>query len=442
MLSLSVLLAAISAVSAQQAGTLQTETHPKLTWQKCTASSCTNVNGEVVIDHNWRWLHDASGTNCYDGNKWTSACSSATDCASKCSLEGADYAATYGVTTSGNALSLKFVTQHAYGKNIGSRHYLMNSASAYEMFTLTGNELAFDVDLSQVDCGLNGALYFVQMDADGGMAKYPTNKAGAKYGTGYCDAQCARDLKFVGGKANIEGWVPSSNDANAGVGPYGACCAEMDVWESNSHSFAVTPHACTNNAYHVCETSGCGGTYSADRFAGDCDANGCDFNPYRMGVTGFYGKGKTVDTSKKFTVVTQFSNNKVAQYFVQNGAKINMPNSTISGVSGNAVTPEFCTAQFKAFGDRDRFSEVGGFSKLNSALSGKWVLVMSLWDDHYASMLWLDSVYPPEKAGQPGAARGDCPTTSGVPAEVENSLASATVTYSNIRFGPIGSTVK
>lgn len=138
MLSLSVLLAAISAVSAQQAGTLQTETHPKLTWQKCTASSCTNVNGEVVIDHNWRWLHDASGTNCYDGNKWTSACSSATDCASKCSLEGADYAATYGVTTSGNALSLKFVTQHAYGKNIGSRHYLMNSASAYEMFTLTG----------------------------------------------------------------------------------------------------------------------------------------------------------------------------------------------------------------------------------------------------------------------------------------------------------------
>ncbi|UQC81524.1 glycosyl hydrolase family 7 [Colletotrichum lupini] len=354
MLSLSVLLAVISAVSAH----------------------CTNVNGEVVIDYNWRWLHDASGTNCYDGNKWTSACSSATDCASKCSLEGADYAATYGVTTSSNALSLKFVTQHAYGKNIGSRHYLMNSASAYEMFTLTGNELAFD------------------MDADGGMAKYPTNKAGAKYGTGYCDAQCARDLKFVGGKANIEGWVPLSNDTNAGVGPYGAYCAEMDVWESNSHSFAVTPYACTNNAYHVCETSGCGGTYSADRFAGDCDANGCDFNPYRMGATGFYSKGKTVDTSKKFTVVTQFSNNK-------------------------------------AFGDRDRFSEVGGFSKLNSALSGKWVLVMSLWDDYYANMLWLDS---------PGAARGDCPTTSGVPAEVENSLASATVTYSNIRFGPIGST--
>ena len=71
--------------------------------------------------------------------------------------------------------------------------------------------------------------------------------------------------------------------------------------ESNSHSFALTPHPCTDNNYHVCETDNCGGTYSDDRFAGKCDANGCDYNPYRMGVTDFYGKGKTVDTSKKFT---------------------------------------------------------------------------------------------------------------------------------------------
>jgi cellulose 1,4-beta-cellobiosidase len=71
--------------------------------------------------------------------------------------------------------------------------------------------------------------------------------------------------------------------------------------ESNSHSFALTPHPCQNNKYHVCTDTGCGGTYSDDRFAGDCDANGCDYNPYRMGVTDFYGKGKTVDTSSKFT---------------------------------------------------------------------------------------------------------------------------------------------
>jgi len=33
--------------------------------------------------------------------------------------------------------------------------------------------------------------------------------------------------------------------------------------------------------------------------------SGCDFNSYRMGDKEFYGEGKTVDTSSKFTVVTQ-----------------------------------------------------------------------------------------------------------------------------------------
>ncbi|KAI0598281.1 putative cellulose 1, 4-beta-cellobiosidase [Biscogniauxia sp. FL1348] len=430
--------------SAQQVGDQQTETHPKLTWSKCTSGgSCTNVNGEVTIDSNWRWLHGVDGTeNCYDGNEWTSQCSSATECAENCAIEGADYQTTYGASTSGDALTLKFVTKHEYGTNIGSRFYLMADESSYQMFTLMGNEFTFDVDLSTVDCGLNAALYFVAMEEDGGTSSYPSNKAGAKYGTGYCDAQCARDLKFVGGKANVEGWEPSTNDANAGVGPYGACCAEIDVWESNSHSFAFTPHPCTTNEYHVCETDSCGGTYSEDRFAGKCDANGCDYNPYRMGNTDFYGEGKTVDTSKVFTVVTQFAENKFTQFFVQDGQKIEIPGSTYDGIPPESdITPEYCSAQFKALGDRDRFSEVGGFDQLNAAVEIPMVLVMSIWDDHYANMLWLDSSYPPEKAGQPGGDRGDCPPDSGAPADVESSIPDAQVIWSNIRFGPIGSTV-
>jgi hypothetical protein len=71
--------------------------------------------------------------------------------------------------------------------------------------------------------------------------------------------------------------------------------------ESNAHSFAVTPHPCKNNAYHVCENDGCGGTYSENRFNGDCDPNGCDYNPYRQGNKDFYGAGKTLDTTKVFT---------------------------------------------------------------------------------------------------------------------------------------------
>ncbi|KAK0646816.1 putative cellulose 1, 4-beta-cellobiosidase [Cercophora newfieldiana] len=434
----------VALATAQQVGKQQTETHPKLTWKKCSGKgSCTNVNAEVVIDSNWRWLHTSDNQNCYDGNEWTGACSTATDCASKCQLEGANYGTTYGASTSGDALTLKFVTKHEYGTNIGSRLYLMNGDSRYQMFTLMDNEFTFDVDLSAVECGINSALYFVAMDEDGGMSKYSGNKAGAKYGTGYCDAQCARDLKFIGGKANVEGWRASSNDANAGVGPMGSCCAEIDIWESNAYAFAFTPHACKDNKYHICETSGCGGTYSEDRFAGGCDANGCDYNPYRLGNTDFYGKGLQVDTSRKFTVVSQFRPDRLSMFFVQDGKKIEMPPPNWDGIPNDTsdLTPEFCSAAPAVFGDRDRFEEVGGFAQLNAALRIPMVLVMSIWDDHYANMLWLDSVYPPEKAGQPGAARGSCATDSGVPAEVEAQYPNAKVIYSNIRFGPIGSTV-
>lgn len=91
----------------------------------------------------------------------------------------------YGITTSGNALTLKFVTR----TDVGSRVYLMADDNNYQMFKLKNQEFTFDLDVSNLPCCLNGALYFSLMDADGSKAKY-TNKAGAKYGTGYCDAQC------------------------------------------------------------------------------------------------------------------------------------------------------------------------------------------------------------------------------------------------------------
>lgn len=191
-----------AAVAGQQVGTLTAETHPSMTWQTCTApGSCTTNNGKVVIDANWRWVHSTSGSkNCYDGQTWDATlCPDDKTCAANCALDGADYAGTYGATTSGNALSLKFVTKAAQ-TNIGSRLYMMKDDSNYEMFKVLGKEFTFDVDVSNLPCGLNGALYFVSMDADGGMAKFPTNKAGAKFGTGYCDSQCPRDLKFISGQ--------------------------------------------------------------------------------------------------------------------------------------------------------------------------------------------------------------------------------------------------
>lgn len=51
-------LSLISAAAAQKIGNLTPESHPPLTWQRCSTSGCSNVNAEVVIDANWRWFHD------------------------------------------------------------------------------------------------------------------------------------------------------------------------------------------------------------------------------------------------------------------------------------------------------------------------------------------------------------------------------------------------
>ncbi|WYZ35197.1 hypothetical protein EsH8_I_001473 [Colletotrichum jinshuiense] len=447
------LLALVAATRAQQVCTSQAENHPALTWQKCAAGgSCSNVAGSVVLDSNWRWTHSvADSTNCYTGNTWNDtfcAQGQGSQCATKCCVDGADYPNTYGITTSGNELNLKFVTTHPYGKNIGSRVYLMESDTKYQMFTLLNNEFTFDVDVSNIGCGLNGALYFVSMDADGGLSKFSTNKAGAKYGTGYCDSQCPRDVKFINGVANVDGWNPSSNDQNGGVGTLGACCAEMDIWEANKISTAYTPHPCGDNAYHSCVGDKCGGTYSSTRYAGDCDPDGCDFNSYRQGNKNFYGPGGsfTLDTTQKLSVVTQFIQtngvlSEIKRFYVQNNNVIANSLSTVTGNPGNSLTQDFCDKQKLAFGDDDIFKLRGGFAQMSKAVAAPMVLVLSLWDDHYANMLWLDSTYPVTAApGTPGAERGSCPTTSGVPADVEANAPNSNVKFSNIKFGPINST--
>ncbi|OWZ10268.1 Glycosyl hydrolase, partial [Phytophthora megakarya] len=232
---------------AQQAGSNTAESHPSLTTQSCTSSGCTDEDTSIVLDANWRWLYKTgTSTNCYTGNEWDAdICSDPETCASSCALDGADYTGTYGITADTDSLSLKLVTKGSYSTNIGSRVYVMESDDTYKAYKLLNQEFTFDVDVSNLDCGLNGALYFVDMDTDGGMSRFSGNKAGAKYGTGYCDAQCPQDLKFISGEANVLNWTASATDSNSGTGEYGSCCAEMDIWESNSISNAYTSHPCT-----------------------------------------------------------------------------------------------------------------------------------------------------------------------------------------------------
>ncbi|KAJ7470179.1 Exoglucanase 1 [Mycena galericulata] len=445
-----VLAALLPVALSQLAGTNTAENHPALTWQKCTGTggtSCTTQSSAVVLDSNWRWLHDGvtGFTNCYTGNTWnTQFCPDGKTCAANCALDGADYSGTYGISTSGNALTLKFVT----GSNVGSRVYLLapGSTTEYQTFNFENSEFVsrsqFDVDVSQLPCGLNGALYFSQMDADGGVAKSAgTNKAGAKYGTGYCDSQCPRDMKFINGVANVAGWTPDSNNANTGTGSMGTCCPEMDVWEANSISSAVTPHPCSTLGQSTCTGTTCS---AANSTQGTCDQAGCDFNSYRMGNTTFYGPGLTIDTKQKITVVTQFVGSPITsikRFYVQNGKVTANSNSNIAGVTGNSISDSFCAAQKTAFGDTNTFASKGGLSGMSQAAAAGMVLVMSIWDDYAANMLWLDAPYPPTKsASSPGVTRGTCSASSGVPSQVESASPNAQVIYSNIKFGPIGST--
>eukprot|EP01132_Coremiostelium_polycephalum_P004631 gene4631-5784_t len=448
-----ILLSIISLSLGQQVGKFQAEVHPKISWQQCTGESqCQPVQGEIVIDANWRWVHNGQGSNCYTGNTWNPTyCPDDKTCAKGCYLEGANYQSVYGVTTTDDAVRLNFITQ-SQGKNIGSRLFLMANETNYQMFYLLGQEFSFDVDVSKLDCGLNGAVYLVSMDSDGGVTRYPTNAAGAKYGTGYCDAQCPRDLKFISGQANVDGWIPSKNNPNTGIGNHGSCCAEMDLWEANNMANALTPHPCDTSSQTMCVGDACGGSASTDRYASICDPDGCDFNPYRMGNKTFFGPGLTVDTTKPVTVVTQFITkdgtntgtlSSIKRLYVQNGQVISQSESKIPGIEGADITADFCATQKQVFNDPDSFTKHGGLAGMGDALKNGMVLVLSLWDDYFADMLWLDSSYPATASLKtPGVSRGPCATTSGVPADVEAKHPDAYVIYSNIKVGPINTTFK
>merc|ERR1711970_938149 len=277
----------------------------------------------------------------------------------------------------GNKLELGFVTQGPYSKNIGSRVYLMDTEDTYKLFKLKNKEFTYTVDDSQLDCGLNGALYFVQMDADGGKSKY--GNAGAQLGLGYCDAQCPHDLKFINGEANNEGWVPSDTDPNAGTGKYGSCCTEIDIWEANKQAMAYTMHSCSPGDQTRCEGTDCGDN-GEDRFKGLCDKNGCDIQPNRLVIT-----NDGTDHGKL---------TEVKQFYTQDGRTIEHPTYTVNGNQHSTITEDFCADWVAVAQDGTNFLEKGGLDAVEQAIDAGVVLVMSLWDDHYANMLWLDSTYP------------------------------------------------
>ena len=119
-------------------------------------------------------------------------------------------------------------------------------------------------------------------------------------------------------------------------------------------------------------------------------ADGCDFNSFRMGNQDFYGPEKTVDTSKPFTLVTQFITEdgtdtgalkSIHRFYVQDGKVIPNSETVIEGVDPvNYISDDFCAQQKTAFGDNNYFQTIGGMAAMGKSLE-KMVLVLSVWDD-------------------------------------------------------------
>ncbi|KAI4592937.1 hypothetical protein KJ359_010189 [Pestalotiopsis sp. 9143b] len=251
------------------------------------------------------------------------------------SRSAADYAA-MGVSTSGNAVTLYHYVKFGSTVNPASpRIYLQDADNKYVMMKLLNQELTVDVDFSAVPCGENGAFYLSEMKVDGGGSS-----GGAGAGQGYCDAQCQ-----------------------------GYCCSEMDILEANAKANAMTPHPCQGDS---------------------CDKSGCGYNPYASGQRNLWATGGTVDTSKPFTVVTQFAGSstltQITRLYIQNGKQVS--GGTISSCNDGQ----------------------GGLAGMGQALGRGMVLAMSIWNDAAQQMAWLD--------------------------------ADTHVVFSNIRWGDIGSTTK
>lgn len=269
------------------------------------------------------------------------------------------------VSADGKTITQRMDTKTTWENEWGSRLYLLNADGAnYDLVFLKNKEVSFDVDMSALPCAINAALYTVEMPKEG-------SSKGAKYGTGYCDAQ--------------------------GSGSSG--CNEMDLWEANSAATQLAVHSCSG---------------------GSCDTGGCNVNPYRVD-TAFYGVGEkfTVDTSKVFTVVTQFLTDssgalsEVRRSYIQNGKTFPTPPVTAGGTAYESITDPYCSA-----------TGAKSLAGMSASLEKGHVVVISLWaSDDAGGMDWLD-------AGNSGPCKENDP--QGARKQLVKAYPDALVKYSNL----------
>ncbi|KAL4919082.1 endo-beta-1,4-glucanase celB [Aspergillus aurantiobrunneus] len=426
----------LALTTAQQIGT--PENRPLLsTWHCTSQNGCVKQDTSVVLDaatHNIHGLNSNTPCTTADGTLDPTLCPDRETCASNCVIDGiTDYAA-HGVETNGGELVLtQYLDVNGTLNAVSPRVYLVDEASQnstdgdggkeYNTLHLLNQEFTFTVDVSLLPCGMNGALYLSEMGASGGRSAL--NPAGATYGTGYCDAQCYV-TPWINGEGNVEG--------------HGSCCNEMDIWEGNSRSTGFTPHGCLyeGGGLHECtEEEECNGPTGEND--GVCDKWGCGFNPYALGARDYYGRediggGFEVDTTEPFTVVTQFRTDdnsttgaltEIRRLYIQNGEVIRNAVVMSGGVRADSLTDALCGETSSWFESFD------GMEGMGRALGRGMVLALSIWNDAGGNMQWLD-----------GGDAGPCNATEGAPSFIEEHTPGTKVTFSDLRWGDIGSTFR
>jgi cellulase len=216
----------------------------------------------------------------------------------------------------------------------------------------------------------------------------------------------------------------------------------MDIWEANSLASVFTPHTCSSPGSFLCTGDECIRTPTGG--SGVCDKDGCGLNTFALGAPTFYGPGpgQTVDTSRPFTIVTQFltSDNtstgtltEIRRLYIQDGNLIpntaETTNPAVQAMPGGfkgAVTQDYCSAR-----NTSDFLRLGGMAGMGESLARGMVLVMSIWNSPGDFMSWLDGE---------GNGAGPCNATAGDPARIVELTPDVAVTFSNIRWGDIGST--
>jgi hypothetical protein len=119
------------AALAQQPGQYTPEVHPRLPTQQCTRlHGCRAMNTSVVLDSNYRWLHNVGGYDSCSPQSDAVHCPNVTACAANCgkclspdlheeslsnlseplAIEGVDNYTASGITVKGNSVTFQLFT--------------------------------------------------------------------------------------------------------------------------------------------------------------------------------------------------------------------------------------------------------------------------------------------------------------------------------------------